>query len=222
MVKSTSTQLPAPETAKTLQQLREILEASFKSLPLATKPEDIVPGEGSEEAELMFIGEAPGYYESVQRRPFVGRSGQLLRQTMTQVGLAPETVFISNIVKVRPPDNRDPFPEEITAFKPFLDQEIRLIQPRMIVTLGRFSMAKFLPEVKVSQVHSRLHKISWMGQPEKPTYVLPMYHPAAALRSTQLKNSFIADFEKIPKILEWVKNDQEVESLKSEINQTLL
>lgn len=204
--------------ANDLSSLKRALEAAYQSLPLVTQVEDIVHGEGDEHAQIMFIGEAPGYYESVQRRPFVGRSGQLLRQTMTEVGLQPAQVYISNIVKVRPPDNRDPLPHELAAFKPFLDREIELIQPELIITLGRFSMAKFLPEVKVSQVHGRLHKIRWNQQ---TLFILPMYHPAAALRSTKLKESFVHDFQKVPKIVAWIKNNQATEELVENVKAAL-
>src|SRR5690606_18411603 len=119
------------------------LEAAAPSLPLAQVATDIVPGEGSAEAKIMFIGEAPGYFEAVQRRPFVGKSGQLFRKILKEEAGYDETeVYISNIVKVRPPDNRDPLPKEIEAYKPFLNQEIEIIEPDLIVTLGRFSMAK--------------------------------------------------------------------------------
>ncbi|HNQ16675.1 MAG TPA: uracil-DNA glycosylase [Candidatus Woesebacteria bacterium] len=190
-----------------LSQIIFDLEKSVDQLPIAEKPTDIVFGEGSPDSEIVLIGEAPGYNEHVQRRPFVGRSGQLLRKTLTQVGFPPEQVYITNIVKARPPDNRDPSPEEILAYKPFLDQEISLIDPKLIITLGRFSMAKFLPDVKISQVHGRLHKVRWNGQ---IMYVLPMYHPAAALRSTQMLTAFTQDFEKVAKILIWVKEQSEL------------
>lgn len=176
-------------------------------LPLADKEDDIVPGEGTLAAEVLLIGEAPGYNETVERRPFVGRSGKLLRKTLVEVGLQPETVYISNIVKARPPENRDPTPQEIAAYKPFLDEEIKLLKPIVIVTLGRFSMQKFLPDVKISQVHGRLHKAIWNGE---KIFVLPMYHPAAALRSTTVTNAFIADFQKIQKIIDWVHNQTEI------------
>jgi DNA polymerase len=206
------------DSAAELVTLAQTLEKNFDNLPLATKPEDLVPGEGNASASVMLIGEAPGYYESVERRPFVGRSGKLLRKTLVEIGLPPEKVWISNIVKVRPPENRDPTPEEIAAFRPYLNQEIALINPKIIVTLGRFSMAKFLPEVKISQVHGRLHKVQWEG---RLTYVLPMYHPAAALRSTQVTESFLADFKKIPKILTWLTEQQEVKKTKRKIEEAL-
>ena len=195
------------EKQNKLAEIKLRLEQSVASLPIAEKPTDIVFGEGSPEAEIVLIGEAPGYNEHVQRRPFVGRSGQLLRKTLAQVGFSAENVYITNIVKARPPDNRDPSPEEILAYKPFLDQEITLINPKLIITLGRFSMAKFLPDVKISQVHGRLHKVRWNNQ---ITYVLPMYHPAAALRSTQMLTAFTQDFEKVAKILDWVKQQREL------------
>lgn len=202
-----------------LSQIIFDLEKSVDQLPIAEKPTDIVFGEGSPDSEIVLIGEAPGYNEHVQRRPFVGRSGQLLRKTLTQVGFPPEQVYITNIVKARPPDNRDPSPEEILAYKPFLDQEISLIDPKLIITLGRFSMAKFLPDVKISQVHGRLHKVRWNGQ---IMYVLPMYHPAAALRSTQMLTAFTQDFEKVSKILDWVKQQRDLISDIETISDALL
>lgn len=202
-----------------LQTLKADLEKNFKNFPLVTKPEDIVHGEGNEHASVLLIGEAPGYYESVERRPFVGRSGQLLRKILSQVGLNDQEVYISNIVKVRPPDNRDPLPNEILAFKPYLDAEIELIKPKLIVTLGRFSMAKFLPDVKISQVHGRLHKIKWNNQ---LLFILPMYHPAAALRATNVKESFIKDFEKIDKIIKWVETAEANQEFKEVVKDALL
>lgn len=197
-----------------LAQLNQKLEANFANLPLVNKKEDIVPGEGQLGATIMMIGEAPGFNEAVQRRPFVGRSGQLLRQTISTVGLDLKDIYISNIVKARPPENRDPSPQEIAAFKPYLDEEIEILEPKLIVTLGRFSLNKFLPNVKISAVHGRLHKVSWNG---KKIFVLPMYHPAAALRGTQVKNQFIADFAKINKILLWIddQNNFDLSSLLS-------
>lgn len=197
-----------------LAQLNQKLEANFANLPLVNKKEDIVPGEGQLGATIMMIGEAPGFNEAVQRRPFVGRSGQLLRQTISTVGLDLKDIYISNIVKARPPENRDPSPQEIAAFKPYLDEEIEILEPKLIVTLGRFSLNKFLPNVKISSVHGRLHKVSWNG---KKIFVLPMYHPAAALRGTQVKNQFVADFAKINKILLWIddQNNFDLSSLLS-------
>lgn len=192
-----------------LDNLYEELEiaAENQELPLAKTAKDIVPGEGPASAEVIFIGEAPGAQEQIERRPFVGRSGKLFRKVLVEEsGIKPEQIYISNIVKVRPPDNRDPSIEELAAYKKYLDKEIEILKPELIVTLGRFSMAKFLPNVKISQVHGKLHKVKFEG---KLFYVLPMYHPAAALRATKTKNAFIEDFKKIPKIIPWVKEQKE-------------
>ncbi|MDQ3008905.1 MAG: uracil-DNA glycosylase [bacterium] len=206
--------------ADELKRLYQELEKSAPSLPLATVATDIVPGEGNIDAEIMFIGEAPGQNEAIQRRPFVGRSGQLFRKTLQEAaGIAETEVYISNIVKVRPPENRDPSPSEILAYKPFLNQEIEIIRPQVIVTLGRLSMGKFLPDVKISQVHGRLHKINWN---ERVLFVLPMYHPAAALRATKLKAEFVADFAKLPKILAWIKDQGSLGELQSAVSEALL
>lgn len=205
----------------TLAEITLALEtaAIAGKLPLATQANEIVPGEGQVTAAVLLIGEAPGFHETVERRPFVGVSGKLLRKTLTEVGVLPETVYISNIVKARPPDNRDPSPEEIAAYQPFLDDEIALIKPKLIVTLGRFSMAKFLPEVKISQVHGRLHKVIWQGTTQ---FVLPMYHPAAALRSTQMKTAFVEDFKKLPKIIAWLEDQKNLQNFSSTVKAELL
>jgi uracil-DNA glycosylase len=185
-----------------LDAVYQRLKQNLHTLPLGTIGEPTVPGDGDAEAELMFIGEAPGFHESQQRKPFVGRSGQLFIKTLAAVGFPRPEVYITNIVKVRPPENRDPTPAEISAYRPYLDQEIEIIRPKLIITLGRLSMGKFLPEVKISQVHGRLHKIQWK---DTQLFILPMYHPAAALRNPQMQLSFVNDFQKIPKILEWIK-----------------
>lgn len=206
------------DKAAELKSLQEDLEASYESLPLAEKPADLVHGEGDANAQVLFIGEGPGYNEALQRRPFVGRSGQLLRKTLQAVGLPPEKTWITNIIKVRPPENRDPTPAEIAAFRPSLNREIEIIKPMLIVTLGRFSMQKFLPEVRISQVHGRLHKVNWEG---RLVYVLPMYHPAAALRATNVLESFTADAKKILKLTAWAKDQKELWEMKGDIQEVL-
>jgi len=203
---------------KTLSKLESLLEEAASILPLANRAKDIVHGEGKQDADIMLIGEAPGYHEALERRPFVGRSGQLLRKTLLEINCPAEMVFISNIIKVRPPNNRDPLPKEILAFKPFLDKEIEIIKPKLIITLGRFSMAKFLEGVKISQIHGRLHKLRWQDQ---DLFVLPMYHPAAALRSSRVKKSFIDDFKKINKIMNWIDSQQETLELKKQLREEL-
>lgn len=182
------------------------MESLCESLPLCQIPRDIVMGQGNLDAEIMFIGEAPGANEAEQRVPFVGRGGQLLNRTLENfAGIKREDCYVSNIVKVRPPNNRDPLPEEIAAFLPFLQEEIAFIQPKMFVTLGRFSMNFFLPDAKISAVHGVMQRFWWNGQ---ITYLLPQYHPAAALRGTRMLNAFQEDIAKIPAALAWAKKQQ--------------
>ena len=134
----------------------------------------VVPGDGPENAQIMFIGEAPGFHEDQQGRPFVGASGRFLEELLESIGLTREDVFIANVIKCRPPGNRDPLPEEVKACRPFLDRQIELLQPTLVVTLGRFSMARAFPKARISHIH---------GQPRKVGGIIyyPMYHPAAAL-----------------------------------------
>ena len=146
-----------------------------------------VPGEGSPTAEVMFIGEAPGYREDQQGRPFIGPAGQFLNELLATVGLDRKTVFIANVVKHRPPDNRDPLPEEMAACADYLDRQIAAINPKVIVTLGRFSMAKFFPGAKISAIHGQAKKVG--GR-----IVVAMFHPAAALHQQSLRQTVIDDF----------------------------
>ncbi len=153
-----------------------------------------VPGEGPANAEIMFIGEGPGFHENEQGRPFVGAAGQFLDQLLAQAGLKRSEVWIGNVVKCRPPGNRDPQPEELTACDPYLERQIKAINPSIIVTLGRYSMGKFMKGAKVSTVHGQMRKIG-------DRYVIPMFHPAAALHQASLKPAIMADFAKLPELL---------------------
>lgn len=207
------------EKTARLEALYKSLEQLAATLPLAERPADIVPGEGNPESAVFFIGEAPGQQEALERRPFVGRSGKLLRKLLVKIDLPPEEVYIGNIVKVRPPENRDPSYEEIDAYRPFLDQEIEILEPKLIATLGRFSMAKFLPEARISSVHGRLHRVKWNGGNH---FVLPLYHPAAALRSGSVLSAFEADLAKIPKILAWIEEHQGDKDLEEAVKQSIL
>jgi DNA polymerase len=174
------------ELEKIAQEIRD-----FKGLEIAKNCIKAVPGEGDPDAKIMFIGEAPGADEDAQGRPFVGRSGQLLRATITEANIKLDKVFITNIVKYRPPENRDPSVEEISACQDWLDRQIQIIEPATIVTLGRFSMAKFLPDVKISQVHGKGQEIEFL---EKKYFLVTMYHPAFAIRGTTNMNEFKKDF----------------------------
>jgi uracil-DNA glycosylase family 4 len=155
---------------------------------------EAVPGEGPEDARIMFIGEGPGFNEDKSGRPFVGAAGKFLNELLGRAGLKREDVFITNIVKCRPPNNRDPLPGEIEACRKWLDQQITLISPDVIVTLGRHSMNKFIPGAVISRIH---------GDPRvlDGRTVVPMFHPAAALHQERYRSLIVADFEKLPAIL---------------------
>lgn len=150
-----------------------------------------VPGEGPFDSKVMFIGEGPGFHENQQGRPFVGAAGNFLEELLLNANLSRESVFITNVVKCRPPGNRDPLPDELLACGIFLDEQIEAINPLVIVTLGRFSMAKFFGNVKISQIHGQ-------AKPVNNRLIVAMYHPAAALHQPSLKNLIIQDFKKLP------------------------
>lgn len=154
----------------------------------------VVPGEGREDADIMFIGEAPGWHEDQQGRPFVGPAGQFLDELLQSIGLKRSEVYIANVVKCRPPSNRDPLPDEIGACRKWLDRQMELINPKMIVTLGRYSMARFFPGATISKVHGTVRTN------EGVTY-FAMYHPAAALHQGSLRGVIMEDMLKIPSFL---------------------
>ena len=153
-----------------------------------------VPGEGPETSQIMFIGEAPGYHENRLGRPFVGAAGKFLEELLDSIQMRREEVYICNVIKCRPPNNREPLPNEIETCRPYLDRQIELIRPRLIVTLGRYSMAKFLPKASISKIH---------GKPTKfgDLLVLPLFHPAAALHQPKYRSDIEQDILKIPQIL---------------------
>lgn len=185
---------------ETLQEIAAEVK-TCKKCQLSFSRKNAVPGAGSSNAEIVLIGEGPGFYENEQGLPFVGPSGKFLDELLKNAGLSREEVFITNVVKCRPPGNRDPQPEELAACEDYLDRQIAAINPRVIVTLGRFSMAKFLSNAKISEIH---------GQPRwvKGRYVVPMYHPAAALHQPKLKSIVEADFALLPQWLENAKATQ--------------
>jgi len=180
-----------------LQDLKRRMQEDT-SLPLRDQATQLVFGEGDPDAQIYFLGEAPGFHEDKQGRPFVGLAGKLLEETLGEIGLKRQDVYISNVVRFRPPENRDPTDEEIAAFAPYVDEEIEIVNPKMIVTLGRFSMGKFIPGVKISQVHGQPRNINWQG---KNVIVIPMFHPAAALRAGEMMKKFKEDFKIISKTL---------------------
>ncbi|MEK7546985.1 MAG: uracil-DNA glycosylase [Patescibacteria group bacterium] len=180
------------DKGKELKKLEDEIAAD-NSLPL--RESNLVFGEGGPESKVVFIGEAPGFNEDREKRPFVGRAGQLLRQCIRDINWKETDVYITNIVKRRPPENRDPLPDEIESYKPYLTRQLAIIKPKIIVALGRFSMNYFLPEAKISRDRGKVFRFD-------DFLLFPIYHPAAALRSTQMKEEFEKDFKKLPKILE--------------------
>ncbi len=188
-----------------MKDLAEIaaLVSKCQNCPLYHSRVQSVPGEGPENASVMFIGEGPGFHENQQGRPFVGQAGKFLDELLSVSELKRETVFITNVVKCRPPGNRDPQPDELEACSKFLDRQIEIINPEIIVTLGRFSMAKFFGQVKISQIHGNMRKI---GQ----RYIVAMYHPAAALHQPALKNTLLSDFAKLKNYMIQIKSENEI------------
>jgi uracil-DNA glycosylase family 4 len=184
--------VPAAEKIVELKKLEEEMMKDG-SLPLRDTA-NLVFGEGNIDCAVLFIGEAPGFHEDQQKRPFVGRGGQLLDQMIASIGWKRSDTYITNIVKRRPPENRDPLPSEIEAYKPYLTRQIAIIAPKVIATLGRFSMNYFLPEAKITRDHGRVFKIG-------DHIVFPIYHPAAALRSTEMMHTFAEDFKKLPDVV---------------------
>jgi uracil-DNA glycosylase family 4 len=158
-----------------------------------------VPGEGRPDADIMLIGEGPGQNEDKQARPFVGASGRLLEQLLAGIGYHRRDVFITNVVKCRPPDNRDPQPGELEACSGYLARQIEVIDPKIIVTLGRFSMARYFPGTTITKIHGQP---KWDGQ----RLIVPMFHPAAALRNPKWREAITADFNKLPTLIEDVVN----------------
>ncbi len=161
---------------------------------LAQGRTNAVPGEGPEDADIMFIGEAPGFHEDRQGRPFVGAAGRFLEELLASINLSREEVYICNVIKCRPPGNRDPLGSEIETCQLYLDRQIELVKPRLIVTLGRFSMARYFPNTTISRIH---------GQPKRVGEVIyyPMFHPAAALHQPRYRRDIEQDMLNIPQIL---------------------
>ena len=179
------------------QSLKEIATevSSCRMCELQHSRKNAVPGEGPENSDIMFIGEGPGFHENEQGRPFVGAAGKFLEELLTKIGLSREEVFITNVVKCRPPGNRDPRPEEVEiCTKTYLDRQIQAINPKVIVTLGRFSMNLLISDAKISNVHG--HPVQIKGR-----LVVPMYHPAAALHQGSLRPVIQNDFSKLPQLI---------------------
>lgn len=177
-----------------LDELAKDIERDGVCAALAESATQLVLGDGNPDADIVFIGEAPGQQEDIQGLPFVGRAGQFLDEMLQLISLSRQDIYITNIVKYRPPNNRDPSDEEKAEFIPYLYKQLAIIQPKMIVTLGRHAMEAFLPGFRISQVH---------GQPKRKDGLIymPLYHPAAALYNGGMRETLIEDFKKIPKII---------------------
>ncbi|MFH1662541.1 MAG: uracil-DNA glycosylase [Chloroflexota bacterium] len=186
-----------------LSELHEKIRQCQKC-ELARYRNSVVPGEGVEDADIMFIGEAPGWHEDQQGRPFVGPAGKFLEELLGLIDLKRQQVYIANVIKCRPQKNRDPLPQEIMACRPWLERQVELIRPQIIVTLGRFSMALFFPQKSIGKIH---------GTAEKHDGIIyyAMYHPAAALHQQSLRETIKTDMLKIPQLLAQVKNTPEAE-----------
>ncbi|GIK75237.1 MAG: uracil-DNA glycosylase [Chloroflexota bacterium] len=186
------------EDTHRLQAIRrlEVEIAGCRRCPLAVGRIHAVPGEGNLNALVMFVGEGPGADEDRQGRPFVGRSGQFLNETLARLGIARTDVYITNVVKCRPPDNRDPLPDELAACDDYLARQIEIINPRIIVTLGRISMRRWFPEGGITQLHGRVRNIG------RGRIAMAMFHPAAALRNPQWRSAFEQDMARLPALIE--------------------
>jgi len=194
-----------------LKKLRDLMEKD-ESLPLKKGATNLVFGVGNPDTEILFIGEGPGHWEDQKAIPFVGNAGKFLDKLLYLIKLPREDVYITNVVHHRPPANRDPEPHEMKAYGKYLDKMIEVIDPKVIVTLGRFSMGKFIPNVYITHTHGKQHKVKWGG---KEILVVPMYHPAAGLRNGEIKRRTEEDFKKLPIILKEFK--EEVEFLKDDV-----
>ncbi|MDD3826381.1 MAG: uracil-DNA glycosylase [Anaerolineae bacterium] len=184
-----------------LQTLYQEIQRCEKCI-LSQGRTNAVPGEGPEDAEILFIGEGPGFHEDRQGRPFVGAAGQYLEELLASINLKREQVYICNVVKCRPPGNRDPQPDEVEACRPYLDRQIELVRPRMIVTLGRFSMARYFPGASISRIHGQARKVG-------NVIYYPMFHPAAALHQPRWRSLLEQDVARIPELLATVDEGQE-------------
>jgi len=190
------------EKQKKLEALNILMAASC-ACGLKEQATQAVPGDGSAEAEIMFIGEAPGKKEDELGVPFVGAAGKFLSEMLATINLKREDIYITNVVKYRPPNNRDPLPEEINACMPWLHEQIKVIRPKVIVTLGRHAMEHFIPGKKISEVHGQAFRRTFDDIGEQVFFSL--YHPAAALYNGGMRQTLIEDFKKIPKVVEKIK-----------------
>ena len=192
----------------TLSELHEKCK-KCKKCGLRAGAKQVVPGEGNPNAEIMFIGEAPGRQEDLQGIPFCGPAGKVLNQLLAHIGLNRSDIFIANMIKCRPPNNRDPFPDELKECQPWLDSQIEIINPKVFVPLGRFAMSKFVPGLKISDAHGSSYK-----RGDKVYFI--MYHPAVALYKASLKEVLLKDMEKLKQVLDGKIQPESLDSVVDE------
>jgi len=188
----------AKDTQAQLDALAESILAANVCPELRDQATQLVMGDGNPDAEIVFIGEAPGKNEDLQGKPFVGAAGKFLNEMLAQAGMDRSDVYITNIVKYRPPNNRDPLPEEKAAFWPYLLKQLEIIQPEVVITLGRHSMEYFLPGLKIGQIHGEPKRIQFG---DHKIVIMPLFHPAAALYNGGLRQTLIDDFLKVPEVI---------------------
>lgn len=191
-----------------LDEIKAKIVANKVCPELAKTATSMVFGDGNPSAEIVFIGEAPGKNEDLQGLPFVGAAGKFLDEMLDSIGLERSDVYITNIVKYRPPNNRDPLPEEKHVFLPYLQAQLEAIQPELVVTLGRHSTNCFLPDLQISKIHGEPMRIRIQFGKKEPTTVviLPLYHPASALYNGSMRQTLLDDFARIPNILKAIKS----------------
>lgn len=187
-----------------IDELKQKIIANAVCPDLAASATQLVMGDGNPDADIVFIGEAPGKNEDEQGLPFVGAAGKFLNEMLAAAGMVRSDVYITNIVKYRPPNNRDPLPEEKAAFLPYLLRQLEIIDPKVIITLGRHSMEYFLPEAKISQIHGHAvrRRVMYHDKTAHEWLIVPLYHPAAALYNGSMRSVLIEDFLRVPGIIE--------------------
>jgi uracil-DNA glycosylase family 4 len=187
-----------------IQKLADDIKSNNICTDLAAQAKNLVMGDGNLDADIIFIGEAPGKSEDEQGLPFVGAAGKFLNEMLAEAGMSRQDVYITNVVKYRPPNNRDPLPEEKAAFLPYLLRQLEIIDPKAIITLGRHSMEYFLPDAKISQAHGRAirKKILYHDKTEHEWLIIPLYHPAAALYNGGMRQTLIDDFVQASKLVD--------------------
>ena len=193
-----------------LDQIQADIVASNVCPDLAKTATQLVFGDGNPDAKIVFIGEAPGKNEDIQGIPFVGAAGKFLNEMLALIGMQREDVYITNIVKYRPPENRDPLPEEKKAFLPYLQAQLEVIQPRVVITLGRHSMNCFLPDLQISKIHGEAKRIRIRMKESQDTLqivILPLFHPAAALYNGGMRQTLIDDFMVIPQVIQLIEHE---------------